>query len=412
MISKRGSSYSSVFTIFVMVRKQIIKNILLFTLWTVIGAGTIMLLVAAIQQKDAKKCTGVNINISGASKIIFVDKNDILNTITAISNGGAAGKPIGSFDLKAIETALQRNVWVKNAQLYFDNNELLQVNVSEREPVARVFTSTGGTFYIDSSIAMLPLSDKFSARLPLFTGFPSDKKVLLKKDSNLLRDILAVSNAIRQDSFYMAMIEQVDITPQRTFEMIPKLGNNIIVFGDGKNAPEKLTKLQVFYKEVMLKAGWNRYSEINVQYNNQVVAKRKGAEEVKADSLRTLQLMKMIAENAERMAGDSLQAIIPDNEHNTTNNSIIQQSIERDDQNPTGSIDEHSPADTMKNKEAVSNPVNTVNSKDSSGSVHKPTAKPLLKKPVDTSRKPFFKPKPKEVTPKVLMPKTTHGAPQ
>lgn len=371
-----------------------------------------MLLVAAIQQKDAKKCTGVNINISGASKIIFVDKNDILNTITAISNGGAAGKPIGSFDLKAIETALQRNVWVKNAQLYFDNNELLQVNVSEREPVARVFTSTGGTFYIDSSIAMLPLSDKFSARLPLFTGFPSDKKVLLKKDSNLLRDILAVSNAIRQDSFYMAMIEQVDITPQRTFEMIPKLGNNIIVFGDGKNAPEKLTKLQVFYKEVMLKAGWNRYSEINVQYNNQVVAKRKGAEEVKADSLRTLQLMKMIAENAERMAGDSLQAIIPDNEHNTTNNSIIQQSIERDDQNPTGSIDEHSPADTMKNKEAVSNPVNTVNSKDSSGSVHKPTAKPLLKKPVDTSRKPFFKPKPKEVTPKVLMPKTTHGAPQ
>src|SRR5437763_10957037 len=154
------TSYSSR-SQFYMVKKQIIKNILLFTLWTVIGAGTIMLLVAAIQQKDAKKCTGVNISISGASNIIFVDKNDILNTITTIAKGAPAGKSTGSFDLKAIETALQRNVWVKDAQLYFDNNELLQVNVSEREPVARVFTNTGATIYIDSSIAMLPLSDKF-----------------------------------------------------------------------------------------------------------------------------------------------------------------------------------------------------------------------------------------------------------
>src|SRR5205085_1465795 len=126
------------------------------------------------------------------------------------------------------------------------------------------------------------------------------------------------------------------------------------------------------------------------------VAKRKGAEEVKADSLRTLQLMKMIAENAERMAGDSLQAIIPDNEHNTTNNSIIQQSLERDDQSPAGSSDEYSPADTLKDKETVSHdPVK----KDSSGTVHKPaatTTKPVLTKPADISRNPVFKPKAKE----------------
>ena len=56
----------------------------------------------------------------------------------------------------------------------------------------------------------------------------------------------------------MAMIDQVDITPQRTFEMIPKFGNTIIVFGDGKNAEEKFEKLRIFYKTVIVKAGWQQ----------------------------------------------------------------------------------------------------------------------------------------------------------
>ncbi|MEP7142633.1 MAG: hypothetical protein ABI707_07175 [Ferruginibacter sp.] len=384
---------------------------LLFTLWTAIGAGTVVLLVAAIQQKDAKKCTEVNINIKGVSNIFFVDKNDVLNTIISISGGKPVGKQVGSFNLKAMETALQKNVWIKNAQLFFDNNENLQVNVLEREPAARVFTTMGSTFYIDSSIAMLPLSEKFSARLPVFTNFPSDKKVLLKADSNLLRDILTISTAIREDSFYMAMIDQVDITAQRTFEMIPKFGNTIIVFGDAKNAAEKLGKLQLFYKEVMLKAGWNKYSEINVQYNKQVVAKRKGAGEVKADSLRTLQLMKVIAENAERLAGDSLQMIVPDNEHNTTNNNIIQESIERDDNNPPGNtIEEPAPQSVITNeKPAQPDPAKVSVQKPVPATANQPATvikKPAVVKPANTSEKPIIKPKPADTRkPKLLMPK-------
>ncbi|MEJ7589215.1 MAG: FtsQ-type POTRA domain-containing protein [Ferruginibacter sp.] len=323
-----------------MTKKQIIKKILITTLWIAIGGGTAVLLVAAIQKKDEQKCTSIDINIKGVSDNFFVDKKDIINTIISISGKNPVGEPVGSFNLKEIETALQKNVWIKNAQLFFDNNEQLRVNVLEREPVARVFTATGATFYIDNSVTMLPLSEKFSARLPVFTNFPSDKRVLLKADSNLLRDILTIAMAIREDSFYMAIIDQIDISAQRTFEMIPKFGNTIIVFGDAKNAAEKFGKLQLFYKEIMVKAGWNKYSEINVQYQNQVVAKRKGAGEIKADSLKTLQLMKMIAESSERLAGDSLQMIIPDNEQNTTNNNIIQQSIERDDNNASANTNE------------------------------------------------------------------------
>lgn len=289
------------------------------------------MLVAAIKIKDAHRCKGVEINIEGVNNNFFVDKSDILNSIRVIEKGDPVGKATGSFNLKMMETGLEKDIWIKAAELFFDNNEVLQVNVQEREPVARVFTTTGTTFYIDSELAILPLSEKFSARLPVFTNFPSDRKVLSKADSSLLMDIKNVSIAIQEDSFSMAMIEQIDINPQRVFEMVPKIGNQVIVFGDGNDVEEKLYKLKIFYKEIMVKAGWNNYSVINVQYKNQVVAKRKGAEDIMADSLRTLQIMQLIVERALKQANDSLQTIQQDNDRNTVDSSMIQQSIQRDE---------------------------------------------------------------------------------
>ena len=315
-----------------MANKKTIVKWVFTTLWLAMGAGAIVLLVAAIKKKDAQHCSGVSITIEGVDNNFFVDKKDILNIITTNVGGSPGGKAISAFDLRKLESEMAKDIWVKKSQLFFDNNNRLMVKVLEREPLARIFTTSGTTFYIDSSLALLSLSEKFSARLPVFTGFPSDKIVLSQPDSTLLRDILTVSIAIQKDTFNMAMIDQVDITPLRNFEMIPKIGNTVIVFGDATDMEEKFYKMQLFYKEVMVIAGWNKYSVVNVQYKGQVVAKRKGAEDKSSDSLRTLQLMQAIAENTERQTNDSLHMIAQDNENNTTDIDIVQQSIQREEE--------------------------------------------------------------------------------
>ena len=300
------------------------------------AAAVIVILIAAVKKEDKQKCKGMFVTISGVNNNFFVDKQDILQSINEYIDGSPVGKPVSILNLRALENDLQKNIWVKKAQLFFDNNTKLQVIITEREPVARVFTTTGTTFYIDSSLKMLPLSDKFSARLPVFTGFPSDKMVLRRADSVLLREVYQVSMAIQQDSFLMAMIDQVDITPQKTFEMMPKIGNTIIALGNGKDAAEKFEKLKMFYKEVIAKSGWNKYSMVDVQYKGQIVAKRKDRTEIVADSMKTLQVMQIIAANAERMANDSIMAMIQDNGRNSTDISIIEQSIQRDDEATEG----------------------------------------------------------------------------
>lgn len=314
--------------------KNKIRVIFLGAIWVSLGTALMVLLVAAVNTRNKQRCKGIEIQITGVSNNFFIDKSDVQKIIAGHEAKMVTGRPILDFDLIALEKTLGKEVWIKRAELFFDNNDILQVFVEEREPVARIFTTSGGTFYIDSSTHRLPLSEKFSANVPVFTGFPSDVMIFSKPDSALLRNIRSLSMKIAADSFLMAMIDQVDITSQRYFEMVPKIGNQVIKFGDATDADLKFEKLKLFYKKVMTKVGWGRYSIINLQYNNQVVAKIRGKDDVKADSLRTLQMMEIIAANAARMSEDSMQQQMmnENTEKNTTDVSIIQETMQHEDE--------------------------------------------------------------------------------
>ena len=69
----------------------------------------------------------------------------------------------------------------------------------------------------------------------------------------------------------MAQVAQIDITPERNFEMIPVVGNHTVILGDGENMEQKFHRLFVFYKNVLSQTGFDKYKAINVQYAGQVV---------------------------------------------------------------------------------------------------------------------------------------------
>jgi len=261
-------------------------------LWLLIGAGTIVLLGAAIQKKDKKACANVEIEITGAEKDMFIDENDVLNLLN--SNGNIIGKEIGKVDLRSLETALERNRWIKNAEMFFDNNQLLKVRIEEREPVARVFTASDNSFYVDSMALRLPLSDKLSARVPVFTNFPSDKDTLASSDSAMLWSVVKLGKYVLADSFRMAQVSQIDILPDANFEVIPTIGDQIIELGDANDLEKKFSRLNTFYKQAWLQNGMNSYEKLYVQYDNQVVAVKKGVSKILLDSARSKIMMNVV----------------------------------------------------------------------------------------------------------------------
>jgi len=287
------------------------KKILAIAIWIVLGSGTIVLLVAAMTKKKNERIAGLDIHISGVQNNYFIDKKDVLNILQKNSSGKFDNASASSLDLTVMENALSKQPWVKNAEMFFDNNNVLQVKIVEREPIARIFTISGASFYIDSSLTRLPLSSKFSARLPVFTSFPTDVKILKGSDSVLLYGVKIMSEFIIAHPFWMAQIDQVDITPALTFELTPKLGNQIIRFGDADNCEQKFNKLLAFYKQVQTKIGWNKYSVIDVQFKNQVIGVNRDKAEIKSDSLRSIQIMKSIIEEAKKNTDDSTKIQLP-----------------------------------------------------------------------------------------------------
>jgi cell division protein FtsQ len=293
------------------------KQRIIQAVWILAGAGTIVLLAAAMQKKSGKPCSDVQVEITGATDHVFVEEKDIKEILK--EKGSFTGVAMTGVDLRNIEEMLEKDPWIKNAELFFDNKQVLQVRITEREPVARIFTVMGNSFYLDSGGVMLPLSEKLTARVPVFTGFPLGNR-LSKPDSTLLKDVIALSNYICADSFWNAQVAQIDITGNE-FEMVPVIGDHIIRFGDAGDMERKFKKLFSFYKNVSTKVGFDKYETIDLKYDGQVVATRRGAVVPVADSAGA---MKQLQHSLETIARDTVQAR-PVVAGTHSNNRVVQQ---------------------------------------------------------------------------------------
>lgn len=250
-----------------------IRKIIMLATGIAVGAGFVVLLIAAVNSRNHKVCKGYDIVLKGKEeKQWFIDKKDIEKVLTANKTIALKNKPVKSIDLGLVEDRLRKEPWVRDAEIFFDNNEMLKVIIQQRDPIARIFSSSGGSFYIDSSGKRLPLSDKVSAKVPVFTGYPINaKKNRTPAERKLIREVKDLSMFLLNDPFWMAQISQIDITPSKEFEMVPTVGNHIIEFGDGTDHVAKFRRLFVFYKQVLAKTGMERYQRIKVQYDKEVI---------------------------------------------------------------------------------------------------------------------------------------------
>ncbi|MDR0791855.1 MAG: hypothetical protein LBE82_00990 [Chitinophagaceae bacterium] len=257
------------------------KKYIVIFIWVLIGGATVALLIASRRIKENRLCSNVNIEVEGKSdNAVFINEQAVLKMVNNM--GGKTGAVISSIDLKNIEQNLLKNEWIHKAKLYFDNNQVLQVKLVESEPIARIFTIRGNSFYIDSSLKKLPLSSVVTARVPVFTSFTSDKDSLSQPDSLLLCDVKRLATFIAQDTFWFAQVAQIDITPNAKFEMIPTIGNQVIAIGDADSLDAKFGRLYSFYKQIWAKTGFDKYDRIDVQYDKQVIARRREAKPVNA----------------------------------------------------------------------------------------------------------------------------------
>ena len=255
------------------------QTILVRVLWSIAGAALIVLFVVAWKAKEEKKCTSIQIELVGENTAaLFMDEKEILQIIH--EQGVKEGQAIGELNLNTLEKYLETIRWIKQVELFLDNAQVLQVKIEQRIPIARIFTASGNSFYIDKEGLQLPLKQLTVLRLPVFTNFPSDQEKLSKPDSLLLNDVLHFTQAVATDSFFMAQTAQVNIATNGDFELVPSVGDHLVLIGSVENIEDKLNRLYTFYKKVWVQSGLNAYQVIDCRFDNQIVALKKGMQPI------------------------------------------------------------------------------------------------------------------------------------
>lgn len=335
------------------------------TIWVCIGAGMFTLLMAAISKKNKGQCKDYSITIKGTNDYLFVDIKDVEQILMKATGSKIKGAQVSSFKLGNLEQMLEQSTWIRDAELYFDNHDVLHVSVAEREPIARIFTLGNSSFYIDSAGKKLPLSDKISARVTVFTGFP-DRKTLSSKDSSLLNEVRSMANYIHNDPFWLAQVAQVDITADKTFEIVPLVGNYIVRLGNADNVDQKFRRLMIFYQQVLSKTGFDKYKVIDVQYKGQVVASRY-AGDAKVDSVQLRKNVEKLLQQYTDAQNDTVIKTIQVTEKYKID--TVDNDLPKDNENPEHKGDPNpglsisTPAISAKNGGQAEKPVSSVQSK-------------------------------------------------
>jgi cell division protein FtsQ len=170
-----------------------------------------------------------------------------------------------------------------------DVNGDIKINVTQRTPLVRIFTMGGESYYIDTQSKLMPLSDKYTARVLIVNGnihepyarrnmFSVNEiaKNAIFSEVSMLDDIYNMATYITKDTLLNDLIHQLSINDDKEFEMYPSIGDHKIIFGDATGIAEKFEKLKIFYKEGLNKTdNWNKYTTINLKYKNQVVCTKK-----------------------------------------------------------------------------------------------------------------------------------------
>ena len=56
---------------------------------------------------------------------------------------------------------------------------------------------------------------------------------------------------------------------------VPRVGDNIVYLGRPDGLRRKLDRLRKFYKYGLSRVGWDRYSYISVEFDNQIICKKR-----------------------------------------------------------------------------------------------------------------------------------------
>lgn len=258
-----------------------VRNIIIFSLIIVFLAVTLSFVAS---RSGELVCNRVEVRIVDSTKNGFIQSKDIINLLYN-KNIRLIGKNFKNINLPAIEAELNTFPPVEKAEVFKTSGGKVVIEIEQRNPLVRVFDSSNQSYYIDDKGFLMRLSGKYTSHVLVANGNILTPVSISKSNNvnelaqpgkrSVLNEIYQLALYIDANDLWKAQIQQIYVNDDSDFELIPRVGAHVIIFGDYSNCEEKFHNLESLYLNGLNTVGWNKYETINLKYKGQVICTKR-----------------------------------------------------------------------------------------------------------------------------------------
>lgn len=234
-----------------------------------IAAYIVYAMVTPDKNLSDERCSDLVINIEGADDAAFLTQKSIEDQLhrASIHPKGQLLKDVSA--KKIIETLRQQNQFVSDINCYKTANGKVVIDVIQRTPVLYILPDSKSGYYVDGDGNVIKNTD-YPANILVATGRITEK---------FATTCLCYLGAyISDDEFLDNLIEQIYVSRSTDghfdINLVPRIGQQQIHLGNISNYAKKLERLKKFYQNALTSVGWNKYSTIDLEYDNQIICKK------------------------------------------------------------------------------------------------------------------------------------------
>ena len=201
------------------------------------------------------------------SNVVFVGENalflksETVNKLLIENKRDASSIRKDEVDLNKIEKTLNAQDMIEKSDVFVSIDGVLKAIVKQKTPIARVYDG-GRSFYVDYQGDKMPLSDNFTARVPIVSGTINEKNN---------KDLAALFRTIYDDAFLKKNIIAIQIMPNGSLKLFNRNYNYFIDFGRTMNVDEKFRNYKAFFQKAVLDSSLYKYNKIDLRFTEQVV---------------------------------------------------------------------------------------------------------------------------------------------
>ena len=243
-----------------------IKRILLSIVLLLVLAYLIVAVTAFNRKPAGQVCRDVELVIKDTVYAGFITKKEVAAMLEK-KGVSPIGKHLDRIRTKTLEQALSKHPLIDEVECYKTPSGKLCIEVTQRIPILRIMSANGENYYLDNKGTVMPPDAKCVAHRAIVTGNV--------EKSFAMRDLYKFGVFLQNNPFWDAQIEQIHVLPSKDVELVPRVGDHIVYLGKLDQFEDKLDRLKVFYKKALNEVGWNKYSRISLEFNNQIICTKR-----------------------------------------------------------------------------------------------------------------------------------------